>query len=151
MERTYAHIDLDERRKIARWRTAKLSVDAIAEKLGRHRSTIFRELKRNRFVDDQIMDLTGYYCTVADQKARERRTRQRKLLRYDHLRQNLNFWRSVVVECFNCNLRRQTSDRSETKSTSAPIAPFPEDLPSWHVKLRGFLYRHSLAAISSTT
>lgn len=27
MERTYAHIDLDERRKIARWRTAKLSVD----------------------------------------------------------------------------------------------------------------------------
>jgi len=89
MERTYAHIDLDERRKIARWRTANLSVDVIAEKLGRHRSTIFRELKRNRFVDDQIMDLTGYYCTVADQKARERRTRQRKLLRYDHLRQSV--------------------------------------------------------------
>ncbi len=41
MERTYAHIDLDERRRIARWRTAKLSVDVIAEKLGRHRSTIF--------------------------------------------------------------------------------------------------------------
>ena len=35
MERTYAHIDLDERRRIARWRTAKLSVDVIAEKLGR--------------------------------------------------------------------------------------------------------------------
>lgn len=35
MERTYAHIDLDERRKIARWRAANLSVDIIAEKLGR--------------------------------------------------------------------------------------------------------------------
>lgn len=48
MDRTYSHIDLDERRKIARWRTAKLSVDVIAEKLGRHRSTIFRELKLNQ-------------------------------------------------------------------------------------------------------
>ncbi len=44
MDRTYSHIDLDERRRIARWRTAKLSVDVITEKLGRHRSTIFREL-----------------------------------------------------------------------------------------------------------
>jgi IS30 family transposase len=31
---------MDERRKIARWRTAGISVDLIAEKLGRHRSTI---------------------------------------------------------------------------------------------------------------
>lgn len=35
MERTYSHIDLEERRKIARWRTAGLSVEVIAEKLGR--------------------------------------------------------------------------------------------------------------------
>lgn len=37
MKRTYAHIDLDERRKIARWRLAGLSVEIIAEKGGRHR------------------------------------------------------------------------------------------------------------------
>lgn len=80
MERNYARIDLDEWRKIACWRTANLSVDVIVEKLGRHRSTIFRELKRYRFVDDQIMDLTGYYCAVADQKTRERRSKQRKLI-----------------------------------------------------------------------
>ena len=49
MERTYSQIDMDERRKIARWRTAGISVDVIAEKLGRHRSTIFRELRRNAF------------------------------------------------------------------------------------------------------
>jgi IS30 family transposase len=48
MERTYSHIDLEERHKIARWRSANLSVEAIAEKLGRHRSTIFRELIRNK-------------------------------------------------------------------------------------------------------
>jgi len=89
MQRTYSHIDLDERRKIARWRMANISVETIAEKLGRHRSTIFRELKRNQFNDDEIKDLTGYYCTVADQKARERRSRQRKLIRFAHLRQSV--------------------------------------------------------------
>ena len=73
MDRTYSHIDLDERRKIARWRTAKLFVDVIAERLGRHRSTIFRELKRNQFHDDEIKDLNGFYFTIADQKCRERR------------------------------------------------------------------------------
>ncbi len=89
MQRTYSHIDLDERRKIARWRMTNISVETIAEKLGRHRSTIFRELKRNQFNDDEIKDLTGYYCTVADQKARERRWRQRKLIRFAHLRQSV--------------------------------------------------------------
>jgi DNA-binding transcriptional MerR regulator len=34
-ERTYSQIDLDERRKIARWRQAGVSVDVIAKKLGR--------------------------------------------------------------------------------------------------------------------
>ncbi|MGZ2433765.1 IS30 family transposase [Rhizobium pisi] len=41
MRHTYSHIHLDEHRKIARWRTADISVEIIAEKLGRHRSTIF--------------------------------------------------------------------------------------------------------------
>ena len=89
MDRTYSHIDLDERHKIARWSTAKLSVNVIAEKLGRHRSTIFRELKRNQFNDDEIKDLNGYYCTIADQKACERRSKQRKLIRFDRLRQSV--------------------------------------------------------------
>ncbi|MFW8642027.1 hypothetical protein ACOJBO_01180 [Rhizobium beringeri] len=31
MKRTYSQIDMDERRKIARWRTAGISVDVIAE------------------------------------------------------------------------------------------------------------------------
>ncbi len=40
MKGTYSQIDMDERRNIARWRTAGVSVDAIADKLGRHRSTM---------------------------------------------------------------------------------------------------------------
>lgn len=69
MEHSYSHIDLDERRKIARWRTAGLIVDAIAEQLGRHRSTIFREIKRNTFVDKVVPDLTDYDCVIAHDKA----------------------------------------------------------------------------------
>jgi len=79
MRHTYSHIDLDERRKIARWRMAGISVEIIAEKLGRHRSTIFRELKRNMFVDKLMPDLNGYYCVTAHDMACERRAKLRKL------------------------------------------------------------------------
>jgi IS30 family transposase len=89
MERTYSHIDLDERRKIARWRTAGLSVEVIAEKLGRHRSTIFRELRRNMFVDKVVPDLSGYYCVTAHDMACERRTKLRKLVRFSNVRQSV--------------------------------------------------------------
>jgi IS30 family transposase len=61
---------LDERRKIARWRAAGTSVDVIAEKLHRHRSTIFRELRRNTFEDAQMSDLNDYYCVMANGMAR---------------------------------------------------------------------------------
>jgi IS30 family transposase len=71
MEHTYSHIDLDERRRFARWRMAGLSVEVIAEKLGRHRSTIFREIKRNTFVDKTVPDLDGYYCVTAHDMACE--------------------------------------------------------------------------------
>lgn len=48
MQRTYSQIDLNGRRKLARWRGMGLSVNVIAEKIGRHRSAIFREfLLRN--------------------------------------------------------------------------------------------------------
>lgn len=47
MGRHYSHIDLAERRRIQQMRDAKLSVAAIAASLGRHRSTIHREISRN--------------------------------------------------------------------------------------------------------
>jgi IS30 family transposase len=61
----------------------------IAEKLGRHRSTIFREIKRNTFVDEQMPDLSGYYCVTAHDMACERRAKLQKLSRFSHVRQSV--------------------------------------------------------------
>ena len=46
MKVRFSHLSLSERRKIERWRQMKLSPDEMAHRLGRHRSTIFRELGR---------------------------------------------------------------------------------------------------------
>ena len=83
--RPYSQITLDERRKIERWHAAQISADIIAEKLGRHRSTIFRELKRNRFEDPEMRELSGYYGLVADARSKERRLKLRKLVRLPQL------------------------------------------------------------------
>ncbi|MBB3354124.1 IS30 family transposase [Rhizobium sp. BK049] len=72
-----------------RSRAAGLSATVIAEKLGRHRSTIFRKLKRNAFEDRQMPDLSGYYCVTAHEMARECRARLRKLARFSHVRQSV--------------------------------------------------------------
>lgn len=69
MKHTYSQLDLDDRRKIERWRHAGVAVDVIAEKLGRHRSTIFRELARNKFEDAEMPELTGYFCVAANGKS----------------------------------------------------------------------------------
>jgi len=64
-ETPYSHLDMDKRRKIALGRTAGLSVELIAEKLGRHRSTIFRDIRRNTFTDAEFVNLNSYYCVTA--------------------------------------------------------------------------------------
>jgi IS30 family transposase len=80
---------LNERRRIARWRHAGLSVDIIAEKLGRHRSTIFREVRRNVYIDKEWPELGGYHCMTAHDMACERRAKLRKLARFSHVRQSV--------------------------------------------------------------
>jgi transposase, IS30 family len=79
MKRSYSQIDLNEHRKIARWRVAGISIELMAARLGRHRSMIFRELKRNALEDPQMPDLNGYYCVTANDMALERRRKLRKL------------------------------------------------------------------------
>ncbi len=78
-----AHTELDvrERRLIANLLTAKAPVSTIAARLDRHRSTIYREIKRNRFEDDELPELNGYFGLLAQKTASERRHRQRKLVR----------------------------------------------------------------------
>ena len=41
------HLTLDERKPIFQLREAKMSVPRIAERLGRHRSTIHREIRKS--------------------------------------------------------------------------------------------------------
>ena len=43
----YKHLSITEREKIAIYRAQGLTLDAIAQMLGRHQATISRELNRN--------------------------------------------------------------------------------------------------------
>ncbi|WP_108257557.1 helix-turn-helix domain-containing protein [Mangrovicoccus ximenensis] len=53
----------------------------IAQQVGRHRSTIYRELTRNRCRFEDEPELNGYYCSIAHGFAADRRRRRAKLLR----------------------------------------------------------------------
>lgn len=92
MKRTCSHLSDEERRKLEQWRHAEVSPDVIAEKLGRHRSTIFRELKRNRFRDEAMPRAAGYCWMVAKAKAAVRRAKERKLIRHQGLRDQVTRW-----------------------------------------------------------
>jgi transposase, IS30 family len=60
----YQHLGLDERRDIYRLLTSGRSARQIADGLGRHPATIYRELKRNRHLDEHPL-FRGYYPTVS--------------------------------------------------------------------------------------
>ena len=82
----HTELNLRERRVIEDLLNAKYSISKIAEEIGRHRSTIYREVKRNRFIDDDLTYLNGYYGVVAQRSATFRRARRRKLIRLTELR-----------------------------------------------------------------
>jgi transposase, IS30 family len=79
----YDHLTLDERKLIFQLREAKMSVPRIAERLGRHRSTIHREIRRNWHDDGPW--LRGYFPQAAQSRTDRRRVRRRKLQQNPHL------------------------------------------------------------------
>jgi transposase, IS30 family len=85
MARTYRQLDLDHRRTLFRLIEARRPVGEIAMRLGRHPSTIYRELGRNRFRDGE-RDVCGYFPVTAHDLAHRRRQRHRKLIADDTLR-----------------------------------------------------------------
>src|SRR3954449_13432442 len=88
LARTYRHLDLDERRALFRLVEARTPVGEIARRLGRHPSTIHRELGRNRFRDGD-RGFCGYFPLNAQDLARRRRRRRRKLAADDALREHV--------------------------------------------------------------
>ncbi len=79
-------LSVDERRRIERWRHAKVSPAEMARVFGRNRSTIFRELTRTHFADRPMPKVVGYFAMAAQFRTADRRTRQRKLVRHAGLR-----------------------------------------------------------------
>lgn len=82
----YTQLTLADRRLLHRLVDQKVTINEIARRLGRHRSTIYREIHRNTFHDNELPEYTGYFGTIADELRRERRRRLRKLRRYPDLR-----------------------------------------------------------------
>lgn len=81
-----SHLTLSERRIIAAVLQRKIGVAQIAVQLGRHRSTIPREIQRNFRHDPEVPMATGYWRMNAQHLADGRRKRQAKLLQDDDLR-----------------------------------------------------------------
>ncbi len=82
----HTELDLRERRVIEDMLNAKMSVDKIATEIGRHRSTVYRAIKRNHYNDEELPYLSGYYGMNAQKYTTDRRARRRKLARLDDLR-----------------------------------------------------------------
>ena len=59
----HTELNLRERRTIEDMLNAKMSVGEIAAEIGRHKSTVYCEIKRNYYNDEEIPYLTGYYWT----------------------------------------------------------------------------------------
>lgn len=80
MPRKYHHLSVAERETIDRMRAAKAPVARIAAELGRHPATIYRELRRNFFYDEDAW-FRDYFGRVAHSKAAARRLRGGKVMR----------------------------------------------------------------------
>ena len=83
---SYVHLGLEERRRIFRLREAKVPVAEIAAALGRHRSTIHREIARNWWHDAEVPQAEGYWPLTAQDLAARRRRARAKLERHAGLR-----------------------------------------------------------------
>ena len=69
----HRELNLRERRTIEDMLNAKIPMREIAAEIGRHVSTIYREIKRNHYDDKELPELNGYYGMVAQRSASQRR------------------------------------------------------------------------------
>ena len=62
----FGHLSFEERKTISRMRDQKFSQSDIARHLGRDRSTISREIRRNYWHDNEFRDADGYWPMTAN-------------------------------------------------------------------------------------
>lgn len=78
MGAVYTQLSLQERRKIENWWHAKVAAAEVTRVLKRHKSTIFREIKRNFRADDAFpKKYAGYVGHAAHLQTQKRRSGQR--------------------------------------------------------------------------
>ena len=114
MPRSYHQLGLAEREKIMRMRDAKVPVSRMAVELGRHPVTIYRELRRNYFYDDDAY-FRGYLGCVAHSKAAARRERGGKVVR------NPSLATRIAQDLARCWSPEQIAGRLRLEQTN-PIA-----------------------------
>lgn len=84
MSQNYSQLSMDQRRTIFKLLEAGRSKTEIANHIGRHRSTVFREIHRNTYLHKDAF-LRGYFHVNAQEFAQRRRTKLKKLNRYPDL------------------------------------------------------------------
>lgn len=67
----YTQLTFADRRILHGVVDQKVSIIDIARRLGRHRSTMYREIRRNTFPHNQLPEYTGYFGTIVDELRRE--------------------------------------------------------------------------------
>jgi transposase, IS30 family len=82
----HTELCLRERRRIEDMLSAKISVRKIAAEIGRHASTVYRDINRNGYTDDELPELNGYTGVVTQRTATQRPAWRRKLVRLVGLR-----------------------------------------------------------------
>jgi len=123
LARTHRQLHPDQRRALFRLVEACTPVGEIGTRLGRHPSTIYCELGRNRFRDGD-RGFCGYFPLTAQDLARRHRQRRRKLAADDGLRE-------YVAE------RLREAGRRSIQDGSAPPHPgtIPQTAPSTRVRM----------------
>lgn len=82
----HTHLSLEERRQIYLMLGRKMSAVEIAKKLGRHHSTIYREINRNMYFEEDDHKMNGYYPLNAQEYYRRRRQSLQLFRRYPELK-----------------------------------------------------------------
>ena len=82
---SFRQLNMNERRIVAQMLQAKARLAQIATVLGRSRSTVHREIKRNWWHDKEVPQADGYWHVTAQSLCEQRRRSYRKLHRHPQL------------------------------------------------------------------